>query len=196
MMEKEKQINQKLKAELFNSNQTRSDLEQILLDCINEAKKDIQKRKLLQIHSASNSEGGNTLKINTSNSPRNICQAFDSDIDPSRFTHQDKVNILKNFITSDKFLDQIYQITFNRVSAATTRPPTSIKTPSTTKRLTESWKQDLSEANQIYDKFKGFRYTFSAKNFGRKNAQRQDLASTHFKFTSETKNKISQIQGL
>ncbi|KRX10859.1 hypothetical protein PPERSA_12210 [Pseudocohnilembus persalinus] len=47
-LERERNINQKLKAEITANNIQRTQLEEILLDCINEAKKDIQKRRLLQ----------------------------------------------------------------------------------------------------------------------------------------------------
>lgn len=36
-----------MKAELTQSNSLRSELEEVLLDCINEAKKDIGRRRLL-----------------------------------------------------------------------------------------------------------------------------------------------------
>eukprot|EP00825_Cyclidium_porcatum_P024919 TRINITY_DN2723_c0_g1_i4.p1 TRINITY_DN2723_c0_g1~~TRINITY_DN2723_c0_g1_i4.p1 ORF type:complete len:432 (+),score=81.25 TRINITY_DN2723_c0_g1_i4:129-1424(+) len=196
-LEKEKQAHQKLKSELITNNIQRSDLEQVLLDCINEAKKDIQKRKLLNNNNLSSlpTDKGNNLSIKTSLSPMNINfnLSQDTEVQQNQLNHQDKIKLLKNFITSDKFLDQLYQLTFNRVNSSTTRPPTSMATPSVNHRLTESWKQDLNEVNQIYEKFKGFRYTFSAKNFGRKNALKQDLASSHFKFTKDSRNKINKI---
>ncbi|CAD8059245.1 unnamed protein product [Paramecium primaurelia] len=138
LLQKEKNLCQQLKCEFQKQNTQRGELEVVLLDCVNYIKKDIASRQIVQKQPFL----GNTNKT------QKIAQqiAFE-DIDYRQFTHQDKKALLKKFLSSEQFLDQIYQLTFNSQMASTSQL-----------KLNEKWKQDANDATKKFNNFKIYKF--------------------------------------
>ncbi|CAD8160639.1 unnamed protein product [Paramecium pentaurelia] len=132
-LQKEKQLNQQLKVELSQQNCQRGELEQILLECVVETKKEIHSRQCLQKQVLNH----RYLDLNHR----------EGDINYQQFTHTDKITLLKKYIESEEFLDQLYQITFN-----------SQLQISSSLKLNEKWKIDADEATKKFNNFKTFKF--------------------------------------
>ncbi|CAD8177275.1 unnamed protein product [Paramecium pentaurelia] len=172
-LQKEKQITQQLKVELSKQNCQKGELEQILLECVNEMKKEVhyrqnQQRQLLN-HRFSDSQ------IN-----------FDGEMNFSQFTHTDKIQLLKRYIGSEEFLDQLYQITFNNQMQL-----------STSLKLNEKWKMDADEATKKFNNFKSFKFKNITSQPILKTSliKRQDkeIVQISNNFTEKTKGLIDKI---
>ncbi|CAD8180004.1 unnamed protein product [Paramecium octaurelia] len=173
-LQKEKQINQLLKAELSKYNCQKGELEQILIDCVNEMKKEVQNRQSQQKQFFQHRP--------TSYSQPNI----EGEKQYSQFTHTDKIQLLKRFISSDEFLNQLYQITFNNQMQLSTQL-----------KLNEKWKIDADEAAKKFYNFKQFKYRYKTSQPILKTSliKRQDkeVVQTSSNYNDKTRELIDQI---
>ncbi|CAD8171549.1 unnamed protein product [Paramecium pentaurelia] len=171
-LQKEKQLTQQLKVELSQQNCQRGELEQILLECVAETKKEVHSRQCLQkqvlnhryldlIHQ----EGG---------------------INFSQFTHTDKISLLRKYIGSEEFLDQLYQITFNNQLQI-----------SSSLKLNEKWKMDADEATKKFNHFKTFKFKHITSQPILKTSlikkNEREIVSISNNFTEKTKGLIDKI---
>ncbi|EAR93362.2 hypothetical protein TTHERM_00885770 (macronuclear) [Tetrahymena thermophila SB210] len=206
VIDKEKANSKKVKANLSQTYSQRSELEQILLDCIHETKKDIQRRRATQKAEQIALQNAN-LKRTQSTLKGQLQILNDEEIPFSQFSNKDKLKTLKLFISSDKFLDQIYQLTFGHSKIPKvekekllqeTQDDPQIKLKDKNKfYLSESWKQDAQSASQIFQNFKGFKYSFKPQTAqGSRQISTKNLTSSHFNFTEKTGKSINLIQSL
>ncbi|CAD8175105.1 unnamed protein product [Paramecium pentaurelia] len=173
-LQKERQIIQLLKVELSKQNCQRGELEQILLDCVNEMKKEVLNRQTQQKQFVNHRS--------TSYSQTNI----EGIINYSQFTHTDKIQLLKRFISSDEFLHQLYQITFNNQIQL-----------STSLKLNEKWKIDADDATKKFNNFKQLKFKQKTSQPILKTSlikrQDQEIVQTTSNFNDKTRELINQI---
>ncbi|KAM3145681.1 hypothetical protein pb186bvf_002227 [Paramecium bursaria] len=163
--EREKKINQQLKIQLSQNNIQRGQLEQILLDCVNQRKKDIKVRQLQQKQMLN----GQSVEF----------QEIDWDVEFSQFTQSDKKELLKQYIKSEQFLDRLYDITFNQDGQKTS--------------LNEKWKRDASEASQKFNQFKKFKF-FNSQVGVSSGVSKKDIQSSFNNFTDKTRKLIQKVK--
>ncbi|CAD8086027.1 unnamed protein product [Paramecium sonneborni] len=172
-LQKEKQIIQQLKVELSKQNCQKGELEQILLDCVNQMKKEVHYRQ---------SQQKQLLNHRLSDSQPNL----EGEMNFSQFTHTDKIQLLRRYISSEEFLDQLYQITFNNQMQL-----------STSLKLNEKWKMDADEATKKFNNFKQFKFKNITSQPILKTSliKRQDkeIVQISNNFTEKTKGLIDKI---
>ncbi|CAD8064756.1 unnamed protein product [Paramecium primaurelia] len=172
LLQKEKFLCQQLKCELQRQNSQRGELEVILLDCVNQLKKDIASRQTVQKQ---------PFLGNTNKTPKVAEQIAFEDIDYRQFTHQDKKQLLKKFLSSEQFLDQIYQLTFNSQMASTSQL-----------KLNEKWKQDANDATKKFNNFKIYKF----RNITSQPIVKQVISKQEQNILSDLQEKVDQGQEL
>lgn len=120
--EKEKLRTKKLQADKTNENTEKNDLESLFVDCIEEVRKDIMKRRLKSeiinkkkmVQLDKNSEEAREFE----ESLLRLAQLAKSKIKLSDFTVRDKCNLLDLFVNNEKTLLKIYEALFPHRAAA------------------------------------------------------------------------------
>ncbi|CAD8074014.1 unnamed protein product [Paramecium sonneborni] len=171
-LQKEKQLTQQLKVELSQQNCQRGELESILLECVAEAKKEVHSRQSLQKQLLNH----RYLDLNHP----------DGELNFSSFTHTDKIQLLRKYIGSEEFLDQLYQLTFHNQLQI-----------STSLKLNEKWKMDAEEATKKFNNFKTFKFKHITSQPILKTAlvkkNEREIISISNNFTDKTKGLIDKI---